>query len=125
MLHVLYQLVAGLLGVESGQDAVIRTLLYERRALKVKPYGVSVAEFTDRISNLRNILGSGGVKETGLDGYGNVGEILASDKSSLSFSRTPTEILRIIYGNGNENVPGGFYPKGASGHIARFYLHST
>ncbi|WJX23357.1 hypothetical protein P8452_12567 [Trifolium repens] len=119
------QLVAGLLGVESGQDAVIRTLLYERRALKVKPYGVSVAEFTDRISNLRNILGSGGVKDFGLDGYGNVGEILASDKFSLSFSRTPTEILRVVYGNGNESVPGGFYPKGGSGRIAKFYLHST
>jgi hypothetical protein len=125
MLHVLYQLVAGLLGVESGQDAVIRTLLYERRALKVKPYGVSVAEFTDRISNLRNILGSGGVKDIGLDGYGNVGQILASDKFSLSFSRTPTEILRVVYGNGNESVPGGFYPKGGSGRIAKFYLHST
>ncbi|GAU51175.1 hypothetical protein TSUD_412090 [Trifolium subterraneum] len=117
----------GLLGVESGQDAVIRTLLYERRALKVKPYGVSVAEFTDRISNLRNILGNGGLKDVGLGNvdFGKIGNILAGDQSSLSYPRTPQEILRIIYGSGHESVPGGFYPKGGNSRIARSYLHTT
>ncbi|GAU50581.1 hypothetical protein TSUD_410060 [Trifolium subterraneum] len=121
------QLVGGLLGVESGQDAVIRTLLYERRALKVKPYGVSVAEFTDRISNLRNILGNGGLKDVGLGNidFGKIGNILAGDQSSLSYPRTPQEILRIIYGSGHESVPGGFYSKGGNGRIARSYLHTT
>ncbi|CAJ2662542.1 unnamed protein product [Trifolium pratense] len=113
------QLVAGLLGVESGQDAVIRTLLYERRALKVKPYGVSVAEFTYRISNLRNILGNGGLKDVG------VSNILVGDATSLSYSRSPREILRIIYGSGHESIPGGFYPKGGNGRIARYNLHTT
>ncbi|GAU48262.1 hypothetical protein TSUD_405080 [Trifolium subterraneum] len=88
------QLVAGLLGVESGQDAVIRTLLYERRALKVKPYGQATS-------------------------------LLVRDEFSLSFPRTPEEILRIIYGSGHESVPGGFYPKGGNGLIARLYLHTT
>ncbi|XP_045792346.1 desiccation-related protein PCC13-62-like [Trifolium pratense] len=113
------QLVAGLLGVESGQDAVIRTLLYERRALKVKPYGVSVAEFTNHISNLRNILGNGGLKDVG------VSNILVGDATSLSYSRSPREILRIIYGSGNESIPGGFYPKGGNGRIARYNLHTS
>ncbi|WJX24480.1 hypothetical protein P8452_13581 [Trifolium repens] len=121
------QLVAGLLGVESGQDAVIRTLLYERRALKVKPYGVSVGEFTDRISNLRNKLGNGGVKDIGLSNIdsGEVGNILVGDESSLSYPRTPDEILRIVYGSGDESIPGGFYPKGANGRIARILLHTN
>ncbi|MCI07153.1 desiccation-related protein PCC13-62-like, partial [Trifolium medium] len=121
------QLVAGLLGVESGQDAVIRTLLYERRSLKVKPYGVSVTEFTDRISNLRNILGNGGLKDVGLSKFifGIADNILVGDETSLSYPRTPEEILRIIYGSGHESVPGGFYPKGGNGCIARSYLHTT
>ncbi|KAL0288087.1 UNVERIFIED_CONTAM: Desiccation-related protein PCC13-62 [Sesamum calycinum] len=59
-------LVAGLLGVESGQDAVIRTLLYERASLKVRPYPFTVAEFSTKISNLRNKLGKEGVKDEGL-----------------------------------------------------------
>ncbi|KAK2394772.1 desiccation-related protein PCC13-62 [Trifolium repens] len=121
------QLVAGLLGVESGQDAVIRTLLYERRSLKVKPYGVSVGEFTDRISNLRNKLGNGGVKDIGLSNIdsGEVGNILVGDESSLSYPRTPDEILRIVYGSGDESIPGGFYPKGGNGRIARSFLHTN
>ncbi|XP_045792100.1 desiccation-related protein PCC13-62-like [Trifolium pratense] len=121
------QLVAGLLGVESGQDAVIRTLLYERHALKVKSYRVSVAEFTDCISNLRNILGNGGLKDVGLSivDISTVGNILVGDESSLSYPRTPAEILRIIYGSGHESVPGGFFPKGGNGLIPRSHLHTT
>ncbi|KAF7806790.1 desiccation-related protein PCC13-62-like [Senna tora] len=125
------QLVAGLLGVESGQDAVIRALLYERRALPVTPYGVTVAEFTNRISELRDKLGKSDLKDEGLmvhkaeGAEGNItGNILFADKHSLSYHRTPQEILRIVYGGGNEHVPGGFYPKGADGHIAKSYLKS-
>ena len=123
------QLVAGLLGVESGQDAVIRTMLYARAKHIVHPYGVSVAAFTDRISDLRNKLGKRGVKDEGLvvhkamGAEENVaGNVLVGDKMSLAFDRTPEEILRIVYGSGNESVPGGFYPKGADGEIAKSYL---
>nr|XP_027192146.1 desiccation-related protein PCC13-62-like [Cicer arietinum] len=127
------RLVGGLLGVESGQDAVIRTLLYQadNQKLLVKPYDVSVAEFTNRISTLRNKLGHGGLKDEGLvvskkqGSEGSVsGNILAGDKYSLSYPRTPQEILRIVYGSGNESVPGGFYPHGGKGHIATSYLKS-
>ncbi|XP_028801580.1 desiccation-related protein PCC13-62-like [Neltuma alba] len=124
------ELVAGLLAVESGQDAVIRALLYERRALPVYPYGVNVAEFTNRISKLRNKLGQKGLnKDEGLvvpkaDGAeGKVtGNILAADKDSVAYSRTPQEILRIVYGSGDEHTPGGFHPKGGDGRIAKYYL---
>ncbi|KAK7329593.1 hypothetical protein VNO77_23763 [Canavalia gladiata] len=127
------KLVAGLLGVESGQDAVIRALLYQRRTLLVHPYGVSVGEFTDRISKLRNKLGKGGLKDEGLvvtkvqGAEGKIrGNILAGDKYSVAYARTPEEILRIVYASGDEHVPGGFFPKGASGHIATSYLkHSA
>ncbi|CAI8590267.1 unnamed protein product [Vicia faba] len=117
------KLVAGLLGVESGQDAILRGLLYERRAWKVHPYGVSVAEFTNRISWLRNKLGKEGIKDEGLVVNSSYpGNILAGDEYSLSYPRTPKEILSIVYGSGNESVPGGFYPHGGDGHIARSYL---
>jgi hypothetical protein len=32
--------------------------------------------------------------------------------------------LRIVYGSGDESIPGGFYPKGANGRIARILLHT-
>ncbi|CAI0467546.1 unnamed protein product [Linum tenue] len=123
------QLVAGLLAVESGQDAIIRGLLYERALVKVHPYGISVAEFTNRISVLRNRLGGAGVKDEGLVVPKELGaerkvrgNVLAGDEFSLGYGRTPEEILRIVYGGGNESSPGGFYPKGAQGRIARSHL---
>ncbi|XP_054793243.1 ferritin-like catalase Nec2 [Prosopis cineraria] len=125
-------LVAGLLGVESGQDAVIRTLLYERRRETVVPYGESVAEFTNRISDLRNKLGKEGLKDEGLivprklGAEGRIsGNVLAGDQESLSYGRSPQEVLRIVYGDGDEHYPGGFYPRGGLGRIAQSYLSTN
>ncbi|KAF4354309.1 hypothetical protein G4B88_007438 [Cannabis sativa] len=125
-------LLAGLLGVESGQDAVIRALLYERKEMTVEPYNITVAEFTERISELRNRLGRTDVTDEGLvvpidlGAEGKVsGNVLSANQDSLSYGRTPAEILRIVYGNGNERVAGGFFPKGANGRIARSYLVSS
>ncbi|CAI9771276.1 unnamed protein product [Fraxinus pennsylvanica] len=123
------RLLAGLLGVEAGQDAVIRTLLFERSLEIVVPYGITVAEFTNRISNLRNKLGDAGVKDEGLivnpsqGAEGRIaGNVLVGNQFSISYGRTPEEILRIVYGSGNESNPGGFYPNGADGKIAKSYL---
>ncbi|XP_021280504.1 desiccation-related protein PCC13-62 [Herrania umbratica] len=123
------QLAASLLAVEAGQDAVIRTLLYERANETVPPYRMTVANFTNRISELRNRLGMCGVKDEGLIVPLQLGaenrttsNILSADVNSLSYSRTPLEILRIIYGTGNESRPGGFFPSGGSGRIARSLL---
>ncbi|KAI7751415.1 hypothetical protein M8C21_011791 [Ambrosia artemisiifolia] len=123
------ELVAGLLGVESGQDAVIRSLLYERANESVVPYNITVGEFTIKISELRNKLGRDGLKDEGLIVPIELGaekkiqgNVLAGDEDSLAYGRTPQEILRIIYGTGDEQAPGGFYPKGANGVIAKRYL---
>lgn len=101
------RLVAGLLGVESGQDAVIRALLYEKANEKVYPYGIPVAVFTNKISQLRNTLGHAGIKDEGLivpkalGAEGKIrGNVLAGDENSVSYDRTPEEILRIVYGSG-------------------------
>ncbi|KAL0393337.1 UNVERIFIED_CONTAM: Desiccation-related protein PCC13-62 [Sesamum radiatum] len=124
------RVIAGLLGVEAGQDAVLRALLYERAFVKVWPYPYTVAEFTYRISNLRNQLGKDGLKDEGLVVVPQVGaegrasgNVLSADQDSLSYGRTPEEILRIVYGTGTENVAGGFFPSGANGRIAGSYLH--
>ncbi|KAI4326467.1 hypothetical protein MLD38_031780 [Melastoma candidum] len=123
-------LVGRLLGVESGQDAVIRTLLYERAFDKVEPYGVTVAELTNKLSWVRNELGKCGLKDKGVIVPKELGpegkletEVLSSGKNELAYSRTPQEIFRIVYGSGNEHVPGGFYPHGGNGRIARSFLY--
>lgn len=124
------QLVARLLGVESGQDAVLRAMLYEHATEEVAPYGITVAEFTNRFSDLRNKLGNKGlIKDEGLTvkesqgAEGKIsGNILAGDEYSVAYHRSPKEILRIVYGSGKECKPGGFFPNGADGKIAKSYL---
>ncbi|XP_012847411.1 PREDICTED: desiccation-related protein PCC13-62-like [Erythranthe guttata] len=127
--YVSKRLLVGLMGVEAGQDAVIREYLYERAAKVVHPYNHTVAEFTIRISELRNRLARCGIKDEGIIvppflGAENrtVSNVLSADYNSLSYSRTPPEILRIVYGTGSECVPGGFFPKGGNGRIARQFL---
>jgi hypothetical protein len=123
------QLLAGLLGVEAGQDAVFRGLLFERRGEIVAPYNITVAELTDRVSALRNRLGRCGVKDEGLTVPRELGaegalctNVLSADRDSLSYARKPAELLRILYLSGDEHVPGGFFPEGANGRIARSFL---
>ena len=124
------QLLAGLLGVEAGQDAVFRGLLLERLGEAVPPYGnTTVAEFADRTSALRNRLGRCGVKDEGLTVPRELGaegaictNVLSADRDSLSYARTPAELLRALYLTGDEHMPGGFYPEGANGRIARSFL---
>ncbi|MCD9642493.1 hypothetical protein HAX54_029332 [Datura stramonium] len=122
-------LLAGLLGVESGQDAIIRMYLYERAGEIVYPYKHTVAEFTIHISNLRNRLALCGTRDEGLFVPWQLGaenrtttNILSADFDSLSQWRTPAEILRIMYNTGNEHARGGFFPHGANGKIARKLL---
>lgn len=120
---------AGLLGVESGQDAMIRMYLYERAGRVVYPYRHTVAEFTIRISILRNRLAMCGTKDEGLFVPWQLGaenrtttNILSADFDSLSQWRTPEEILRIMYNTGSEHAYGGFFPRGANGNIAKNLL---
>ncbi|KAK9182149.1 hypothetical protein WN944_025291 [Citrus x changshan-huyou] len=125
------RLAAGLLGVKSGQDAIIRTLLYQKANEKVHPYGIPVAAFTNKISQMRNNLGRSGLKDEGLlvpkfRGTERKirGNVLAGNEYSIAFDRTPEEILRIVYGGGHEGIPGGFFPNGANGRIAGSHLHN-
>ncbi|KAI4297051.1 hypothetical protein L6164_036959 [Bauhinia variegata] len=126
---VYIQFLASLLGVDAGQEAIIRALLYPVREKLVLPYDITVAEFTDRISEYRNKLGKAGLKDEGLvvptflGAEGKVeGNIIAGNENSTFYARTLQEALRIVYGTGNESVPGGFFPNGLNGRLPRSFL---
>ncbi|KAJ4764554.1 Desiccation-related protein PCC13-62 [Rhynchospora pubera] len=120
---------AGLLSVESAQDAILRGWLFERLEEIVEPYNITVAVFTDKISQLRNRLAMCGIKDEGLIVPPELGaemrictNVISANVDSISYSRTPKEILRIVYETGDEHIPGGFLPEGGNGEIARMYL---
>jgi hypothetical protein len=113
------QLVAGLLGVEAGQDAVIREYLYAAKDATVEGYAHTVAEFTAKISELWDRLAGSCLGPRPLQTG-----VLSADGFSLSFGRTAIPILRVVYGSGVESVPGAFFPHGARGIIAQAALQS-
>uniref|UniRef100_A0ACD5ZI43 Uncharacterized protein n=1 Tax=Avena sativa TaxID=4498 RepID=A0ACD5ZI43_AVESA len=125
------RLLASILAVEAGQDAVIRMLLYQRADETVAPYrGRTVAEFTRRISDWRNGMSGCGAKDEGVKVLDRrqgaerrtISNILGAGVDSLGYQRTPAETLRILYGSRSEQVPGGFLPHGANGTIARGFF---
>ncbi|XP_062230778.1 ferritin-like catalase Nec2 [Phragmites australis] len=125
------RLQASILAVEAGQDAVIRLLLYQRADEAVPPYqGHTVADFTRRISDWRNRMSGCGAKDEGVKVLDRqqgaerrtISNILGAGEDSLGFHRTPAEVLRILYGSRNEQIPGGFLPRGANGTIARGFF---
>lgn len=122
------KLVASLLGVEAGQDAVIRTEMYRQKDKVVAPYKYTVADFSNAISMLRNDL-TGNFVDEGLVvpiKYGAemmiTGNVLSADNNSVSYARTGEQVLQVVYGTGDASKPGGFYPKGGQGVIAAGYL---
>ncbi|CAN6349706.1 unnamed protein product [Urochloa humidicola] len=125
------RLQSSILAVEAGQDAVIRLLPYQHADEAVPPYqGHTVADFTRRISEWRNRMSGCGDKDEGVKVLNRqqgaerrtISNILGAGEDSLGFQRTPAEVLRILYGSRNEQIPGGFLPRGANGTIARGFF---
>lgn len=123
---VLLQLVAGLLGFESGQDAVIRTEMYRWKWENVKPYNCAVADFSNAFSLLRDGLSHAFLdeglwvpKELGA-AMKVSGNILSAVNYSLSYCRTLEQVLATMYGTGSAAKV--FCPKGAQGVIPAKYL---
>ena len=95
------------------------------------PYGITVAEFMNKTADLANRLAKCGVKDEGIIVPRSLGaenrtetNVLAADVNSLSYTRTPREVLRIMYVSGDEGVPGGAFPNGANGKIAESFMKS-
>ncbi len=104
---------AGILAVEAYHASEVRTVLY---AESMVAGNSSIIETVQKISNLRDAVGSPGVqKDMGIvkDGKAN---IVPTDSNSLAFSRTTTQVLRIVYASPTK-TPGGFFPKGMNGAI--------
>ncbi|NAZ77979.1 ferritin-like domain-containing protein [Kineococcus sp. T13] len=102
---------AGILAVEAYHSGIVRTLLYQN--------GLAVP--TNLISDARDALDGGGAdKDQGITvGEGGRANLVAADADAIAFSRTPQEVLNIVYLTPGAGVSrGGFYPAGLNGEIA-------
>ena len=102
---------AGILAVEAYHSGEIRALLYSQKDV-VTPYGVTVAQLIQAISDLRGAVGGGKDQGIVVNGQAN---IVVTDGNSIAFSRSTAEVLPIVYLGGAGK--GGFFPNGLNGAI--------
>ncbi|KAH9766292.1 Desiccation-like protein [Citrus sinensis] len=101
------------------QDAISKwSIAYEKANEKVHPYGIRVSEFTNKISQLRNTRGNSVITNEGL-------AVPKEMNTQLHMTVTPEDCSWIGAVSGNQSVPGGFYPKGGDGQIARSHPHTA
>ncbi|KQR33059.1 ferritin-like domain-containing protein [Deinococcus sp. Leaf326] len=104
---------AGILAVEAYHAGEIRTLLYAQKDA-VTPYGVTVEQLIQKISDLRAAVGGG--KDEGLTKNGKA-NIVVADANSVAYGRSPREVLNIVYLGANASK-GGFFPNGLNGDFS-------
>jgi hypothetical protein len=95
---------AGILAVEAYHAANIRTVLYDR----------GLASAANAISAARNSLDGPDDQGVTMNGVAN---IVPADSNGLAFSRTPGEVLNIVYLTPKAANSGGFYPHGVNGQL--------
>lgn len=96
---------AGILAVEAYHAANVRTTLLAR----------GLASAAQAISDARDSLDGPTDLDQGITLAGNA-NIVPTDANGIAFSRTPQQVLNIVYLNPN-GAPGGFFPAGLNGNI--------
>ena len=96
---------AGLLAVEAYHAGEVRAILYGRGLYK--PVAL--------ISDLRDAADGSTDLDQGI-GDASTANIVPTDANGLAYSRTPQQVLNIVYLNPN-TTPGGFFPNGTNGLI--------
>ena len=96
---------AGLLASESYHAGLIRAVLASR----------GLFDQAQKVSNLRNFLDGPADTDQGI-GTAQNPNLFPADANGLPFSRTPAQVLAIVYADG-QSRPGGFFPNGANGAV--------
>ncbi|MFD1788198.1 ferritin-like domain-containing protein [Sphingomonas floccifaciens] len=108
---------AGILAAEAYHAAIVRTTLYARGVT-----ATSLIDATEAISNARDSLDGASDIDQGVrpiadaTGVSN-SNIVPTDTNGITFSRTPQQVLNVVYLNRASVTLGGFFPAGVNGNI--------
>lgn len=103
---------AGILGVEAYHAGEVRAVLAARD--RAEP-ALGIAGIVEAISNLRDAADGNGDSDQGIFAAGRA-NIVPTDDNGIAFSRTPQQVLNIVYLS-PAGMPGGFFPAGLNGAI--------
>lgn len=111
---------AGILAAEAYHAGLVRTVLY-RKGMATPAPTIDLIAATEAISNARDTLDNGidddqGIRPTG-SGATLASNIVPADADAIAYSRTPIDVLNIVYLNSGSVTSGGFFPNGLNGNL--------
>lgn len=103
---------AGILAAEAYHAGLVRTVLYAK-GLQTP----ALRSSADAISNARDSLDNAQDVDQGISPQGDVSNIVPLDANGIAFSRSPGDVLNIVYLNPAAVSSGGFFPAGVNGSL--------
>ena len=112
---------AGILAVEAYHSAIVRTTLFAKGLNDMQ----ALIEATEKISNARDSLDDPTDKDQGVAPRtisiagmeATVSNIALLDENGIAYSRSPGDVLNIVYLTREVATQGGFFPAGVNGTI--------
>ena len=104
---------AGILAAEAYHAGLIRTELFRKGVEEMQ----SLITATEKISDARDSLDDPSDKDQGIAPRDGGSNIVPADENGIAFSRTPGDVLNIVYLTAMEAQEGGFFPDGVNGTI--------
>ena len=100
---------AGILSVEAYHAATIRSTLFEM--------GHDAIHAANAISDARDSLDGPRDDDQHLTSRGGVANIVPADHNGITYSRSPGQVLNVVYLNPKSVTKGGFFPTGVNGAV--------
>ncbi|GAB6898782.1 ferritin-like domain-containing protein [Kineosporia succinea] len=97
---------AGIMAVEAYHAATIRTALYEK----------GMGKAAGAISMARDSLDGKNDRDQGITWKG-MANIVPANPAGIAYSRSPGQVLNVVYLNPNAVKKGGFFPNGVHGDV--------
>ncbi|MGH3095613.1 MAG: ferritin-like domain-containing protein [Streptosporangiales bacterium] len=115
---------AGILAAEAYHASTIRTSIYEHRGgggilgdlLGFGGGSHKLRRAANKLSDARDALDNSTDDDQGVERHDRA-NIVPTDKFGKAFSRTPGDVLNIVYLTPDEATSGGFFPKGVNGQV--------
>ena len=100
---------AGILSVEAYHAGTIRSALYQM--------GAGAQHAANAISDARDSLDGKKDDDQHITMHGSQANIVPADHNGITYSRTPGQVLNVVYLTPKAATKGGFFPKGVNGAV--------
>ncbi len=103
---------AGILAAEAYHAGLVRTVLYSKGL-----NAPSLRTSADAISRARDSLDNSKSQDQGISGSADTSNIVPLDENGIAYSRSPDDVLNIVYLSKDAVTRGGFFPAGVNGSL--------